>query len=60
MNLLSGYKTYIAVALILGIVAMEKIVGFDIPGVTVGDDWLAFILGALGLSGLRSAIGKVA
>lgn len=53
-----GAKTYIAVALIIGVVAMEKVVGFDVPGITVGDDWLIYLLNALGLGGLRAAISK--
>lgn len=60
MKKLDGYKTYLIVAvMILGVFA-EKIVGIDIPGFDVADDqWLAIILGALGIGTLRSGVSKV-
>ena len=54
MSFLTGYKTYVIAALILLCVFAEKILGFDIPGFEVGDDWLAFVLGALGLGTARA------
>lgn len=54
-----NWKTYAVVVALLGVVAVEKFMGIDIPGVDVSQDWLTIVLGALGLGGLRSAIGKV-
>ena len=56
LEFLSGYRTAIAVALLLGVVAAEKLAGIDVPGVEVGNDWLVYVLNALGLGGLRGAI----
>lgn len=53
-----NWKTYAVVAAMLGVVAVEKIVGIDIPGVDVSQDWMKIALEALGLGALRSAIGK--
>ena len=54
----SGFKTYIIVAIVLAAVLVEKGLGFDVPGFDPGDDWLAFVLTALGLGTLRSGIAK--
>lgn len=59
MSFLSGYKTYIIVATFLVCVGLEKFVGFDIPGFSVGDDWLAMVLGMLGLGTLRAGVAKI-
>lgn len=55
---LSGWKTYIIAALVLLIVVAEKGLGWDIPGAEIGNDWLDYVLGALGLSTVRAAITK--
>lgn len=54
--MLQGYRTYIVALLLLLAVAVEKGLGFDVPGVTVADDWLVLILNALGLGGLRAGV----
>jgi hypothetical protein len=56
--MLQGYRTYIVAASLLLIVIVEKVLGIDIPGATVGDDWLFVILNALGLGTLRAGIAK--
>ena len=57
--MLSGYKTYIVAALLLGCVASEKLLGLDIPGFEAGDDWLLLVLNAIGLGALRSGLAGV-
>lgn len=57
--MLDGYKTYIvAIGLVL-IVIIEKLIGFDVPGVDLGDDWLLVLMNALGLGTLRAGISSV-
>ena len=56
--MLSGYKTYI-LAVLLGLVGVtEGLLGLDIPGVTLDENWLTILLTAFGLGSLRAAIGK--
>lgn len=55
-NFAAGYRTYIvAAALVVGII-VEKVLGLDVPGFDAGNDWLAVLLGALGLGTLRAGI----
>lgn len=56
---LSGKKTHIIAIIFLICVFAEKGLGFDIPGFEPGDDWLAYVLNALGLSTIRLGIGKL-
>ena len=56
--MLEGYKTYIAAGLLALIGLTEGLLGIDVPGVTLGDNWLMTLLSAIGLGSLRSAIGK--
>lgn len=58
MSILDGYKTYIVVGMVVLIALVEGVLGIDIPGAEVGDNWLEYVLGALGLGGLRSALAK--
>lgn len=60
MNFLSGYKTYIIVALFVLCVVLERFLGFDIPGFDAGDNWLELVMAMLGLGTLRAGIAKVA
>ncbi|QDP61596.1 MAG: hypothetical protein Tp138OMZ00d2C19078261_57 [Prokaryotic dsDNA virus sp.] len=60
MTPLSGYKTYIIVAIYLLCIGAEKLLGFDIPGFEPTDDWLVYVLNALGLGTLRAGITKAA
>jgi hypothetical protein len=53
---LEGWKTYIVVALFMMCVVAEKMVGLDIPCFNVGDDWLTYVMNALGLGAIRAAI----
>ena len=55
--MLKGYRTYIVAASLLLVVFVEKGLGFDIPGIEVGNDWLILVLNALGLGTLRAGIG---
>ena len=57
-SFLDGYKTYIISALMVLLVAVTKLFGWEIPGVAVGDDWLTYIMGALGLGTLRAGVAK--
>jgi hypothetical protein len=58
IDLLKNKKMYgIAVVLVIIVIA-EKVLGWDVPGVDVGDDWLGFILAALGLGATKAAIVK--
>ncbi|RMF06602.1 MAG: hypothetical protein D6773_04245 [Alphaproteobacteria bacterium] len=55
---LSGYRTYIVSTLVVLIGIAEGLLGLDIPGVTVGDNWLNYILVGTGFSSLRAAVNK--
>lgn len=58
MLTLSGYKTYIAAALLAIVALVEGVLGIDIPGVMLDENWIVLLLNALGLSGLRAAFAK--
>ena len=60
LNSLSGKKTYLVVALFVLCVVVERFLGVDVPGFTVGDNWLELVLGMLGLGTLRAGLAKVA
>jgi hypothetical protein len=55
---LDGYKTYIVAGALLLIVAIEKVLGVEVPGVELGEDWLLVVMNALGLGTLRAGIAK--
>lgn len=55
---LSGKKTYIVVALFLACIGAEVGLGFDIPGFDPGTDWLAQVMGMLGIGALRAGVAK--
>lgn len=55
---LQGKKTYIVAAAFVVAVVAEKGLGIDVPGVTVGDDWLLILMNALGLGTLRAGLPK--
>lgn len=59
MQMIDGYKTYIVAGLLLVVVIAEKLLGWDIPGVAVGDNWLDYIAAALGLGAVRHGVAKV-
>ena len=57
--MLSGYKTYIVVAVLLIAVFVEKVLSIDVPGLEISGDWMLVVMNALGLGALRAGIGKV-
>lgn len=57
---LNGKKTYGIVAIFMACVFIEKFVGWDIPGFTVGDDWIGQVLAMLGIGTLRAGISASA
>lgn len=59
MEKLQGKKTYVIAAMVVLIGIVEGFLGFDIPGVEVGEDALAFILNGLGLGTLRAGVSKL-
>ncbi len=56
--MLQGYKTYIVVLMVVAIAVCEGILGIDIPGAEMQQDWVNYVLGALGFAGLRAGVGK--
>lgn len=56
--LLTGWKTYLAVGLMVVVALAEGALGIDVPGVNVADDWVKLLLEALGIGGLRAAIAR--
>ena len=51
LNILNGKKTYIAAAIAAG-VAAAQVLGYEVP------EYVLTLLAALGLYGVRNAIGK--
>lgn len=58
MEWLKGKKTYIIAAVVVLLVLLERVVGIDIPGVEITDDWGSWIIAAGGLTTLRAGIAK--
>jgi hypothetical protein len=54
--MLQGYKTYIVALIVTAIALIEGLAGIDIPGADVRADWFTYVLAALGLGALRSAV----
>lgn len=57
MSFLDGYKTYI-IAVIVVAGTLVEMIGIDVPGFEPQDDWLSYIIGALGLGALRAGVSK--
>lgn len=55
---LDGKKTYVIVATMIALVALEKFAGIDIPNYDPGPNWMNDILVAAGLGTLRLGIAK--
>ena len=55
-NALKGKKTYLVAAVLALCVGVERGLGIDVPGVSVGDDWMIVLLNAAGLSTLRAGM----
>lgn len=58
LTMIDGYKTYLVMAALLAVVVLEKGLGFDVPGVALGDDWMLVVMNAIGLGTLRHGIQK--
>jgi len=58
MKFIDGYKTYIVSAILILAVLAEKLLGFDVPGVNVSDNWFEVLAAALGLGALRHGVAK--
>ena len=58
LDFTDGYKTYFVALMIVLIGVGEGLLGVDIPGVEVGDDWMQYIIAGLGLGSVRSALQK--
>ncbi len=59
MMFMDGKKTHFVALIVVLIGVMEGLLGADIPGVNVGDDWLNYVLTGLGLSSVRDGIRKI-
>lgn len=55
----AGYKTYLVAGFVVFVGVVEGLLGVDLPGVEVGDDWMQYVVSGLGLGSLRAAISKV-
>lgn len=59
MKKVDGMKTYI-VALTIALVGIsEGVLGVDIPGAEMQENWIEMVLGAAGLGTVRHAIAKL-
>jgi hypothetical protein len=58
LSIIDGYKTYLVMAALLAVVVLEKGLGLDVPGVTLGEDWMLVVMNAIGLGTLRHGIQK--
>lgn len=58
-NAVDGYKTYIVIGVYLAAVFVTKGLGLQIPGFSVGDNWVNDVMIALGFGGFRSALNKL-
>ena len=53
---LKGKKTYLLVAVYLSCIALEKVVGIDVPGFEPGDNWVDQVWTMLGIGTVRAGI----
>lgn len=60
LNFGGGWKTYIVGIAIVGLAVAEGPLGIDIPGVTVGTDWVNWMLVGLGTIFMRKGIKESA
>jgi hypothetical protein len=58
MSFLNGYKTYIVVAIFMLGVLAEVFLGLDVPGFDPGENWLEYVMAALGMGALRNGVAK--
>jgi hypothetical protein len=55
---LDGYETYLVMAALLAVVALEKGLGLDVPGMALGEDWMLVMMNAIRLVALALGSGK--
>lgn len=58
IDLLKNKKMYGLAIIIVAIGVAEGVAGWDVPGVTVGSDWVGWILAGLGVGFTKAAIAK--
>lgn len=56
---INGNKTYIVMFMVAAIAIVEGVIGIDIPGAEMQDNWIEYVLGAAGVGSIRHAIAKV-
>lgn len=59
MKKVDGMKTYIVAATVALIGISEGVLGVDIPGAEMQENWIEMVLGAAGLGTVRHAIAKL-
>lgn len=59
MKQVDGLKTYIVAAAVALIGISEGVLGVDIPGAEMQENWIEMVLGAAGLGTVRHAIAKL-
>lgn len=59
MKQVDGSKTYITMAMVAIIAILEGYMGIDVPGAEMQDNWVEYILGAMGVGSIRHAISKL-
>lgn len=59
MKQVDGSKTYITMAAVAIIAILEGYMGIDVPGAEMQDNWVEYILGAMGVGSIRHAIQKL-
>lgn len=58
LQMIDGDKTYLVMAALLGVIALDRGLGLDVPGVAVGEDWMLVAMNATSLGTLRHGIRK--
>jgi hypothetical protein len=58
ITFLQGKKSYIVAIVIVVLVVIEKVIGIDIPGFEMGEDWGKYIIGSATISTLHAAIQR--
>lgn len=59
MKQVDGSKTYITMAAVALIAVLEGYLGIDVPGAEMQENWVEYILGAMGVGSIRHAIQKL-
>jgi hypothetical protein len=59
MEGLDGKKTFVLAGLVIAIGLVEGVMGWDVPGVDVGSDWVNYVLAGLGMGTFRDALKKI-